>query len=817
MPNNKHVFLNNEKTNNPRFNRQRGWKKKEEDEPEILPQPKFIKDFQKERFRVDSISFYSQRKLRNEIRRIKFPGHIDLVRIFFHTTFNTDLHKKFEQRYGLSPVGYSHYNKTVIFEILKEDLFAKFEEHINQVVVSADGTAYEGQPFNLIALILKFEFIGTNYRLLTSREKGILLTFISSSNIVYSLQKEKLFEYLKDESIVFSVNPSSPDIVEIQEIAKADSKFIAENFDIVRMITSTRALKIRPGQYGLVRREYGFTLNIPGGLTTVGIIDTGISKIEPIRDLIIDSYYDHSAKGAFWDEAGHGTMVAGLIIIGDEFQKAVKNNYDAKAKVMVIKALHFTDDDINIPQLLNDIRDAKRNYGVRLFNMSLNIPTAKKYNDTYSQFAYELDKLAYEEDILIFISVGNFDIDSLTDLVIKEPHPDHDYPTFFYNLNGISEAHSCQNTNISEPAESLNNISIGALAGNIERGDNTDISPNNLSPAYYTRKFHFDYTQSINKQPLRRNQNNKHLNKPDLVFDGGDLFEYEAGIEILRSPHAEGEKYFGRSCGTSLATPLVTSYAAEILNNYPNLKTQTVKALLINSAAYFKKNDLPEFRSSTEALLKSLVGFGKPEKSSLLSSDDNSITFVIEDEIIVGEILKIPIILPAYLKDNGNKLKFDISLCYSFLPVKDNHLNYLPLHISFNLMKNLDIKVVAEKEQTEYGIKSGFSWSEDHHGIENRIFSNAQFKSYTLQSSDLDKLGDSIAIGVRCLAKEEIPETHSTHLKREKHSFSIVMKIRELPENKASSQLYSEMITCNHILNIAETEGDAALEIEIES
>ncbi|WP_255415844.1 S8 family serine peptidase [Terrimonas sp.] len=352
------------------------------------------------------------------------------------------------------------------------------------------------------------------------------------------------------------------------------------------------------------------------------------------------------------------------------------------------------------------------------------------------------------------------------------------------------------------------------MAGNLEDGDNTDVTPNNLSPAYYTRKFHFDYSQPVNKQPLRRNQSNKHLNKPDLVFDGGDLFKYEAGIEILRSPMADGEKYYGRSCGTSLSTPLVTSYAAEILNTYPSLRTQTVKALLINSASYFKKNNLPEFRISTESVLKSLVGFGKPQKDKLLSTDNNSIIFLVEDEIEIGQILTIPIILPSYLKETGNKLKFDISLCYSFLPVKDNHLNYLPLYISFNLVQNTDIKIVAEKDHAVYGIKTGFSWSEDHHGIENRIFSNAQFKSYTLQSNDLNAVGDSIALGVRCLAKEEIPATHLSHLKSRKHYFSVAMRVTELPENKASNQLYSEMIACNDILNIAETAGDATIELE---
>lgn len=814
MPDNKHVFLINEKADNPKFKRQRGWKNKEDDEPAVPPQPKFIKDFQKERFRADNISFYAQQKLRRETRQIKFPKYIDLVRIYFHTIFNADLIKKFEERYGLSPVSFSHYNKTVVFEIIDEKLFLNFEKHIEQVIESPDETPYDNQPFNLIALILKFEFIGANYRLLTSREKGILITLISSSNTVFTEQKDNLFKFLETEKIPYTYNPAAPDIIEIGNIKKAGTKFIADNFDIIRIITSTRALKVRPGEYGAVRREYGFTIDSAEHLTLVGIIDTGITKIEPLNDIIASTNYDHTGKGAFWDETGHGTMVAGLVALGDDFQKTIKENYAAKAKLITIKALHFTDDDINIPQLLNDIRDAKRNHGVRLFNMSLNIPSAKLYNDTYCQFAYELDKLAYEEDILIFISVGNFDKDSLHDLVITDTHPDHDYPTFFYNLNGTSQVHRCQNTNISEPSESLNNISVGALAGNLEDVDNTDVTPNNLSPAYYTRKFHFDYAQPVNKQPLRRNQNNKHLNKPDLVFDGGDLFKYEAGIEILRSPMADGEKYYGRSCGTSLATPLVTSYAAEILNNYPSLRTQTVKALLINSATYYKKNNLPDFRTSTEAVLKSLVGFGKPQKSNLLSTDNNSIIFIVEDQIEVGQILTIPIILPSYLKDTGNKLKFDISLCYSFLPIKDNHLNYLPLYISFNLVQNTDIKTVAEKDQAEYGIKSGFSWSEDHHGIENRIFSNAQYKSYILQSTDLNVVDDSIAVGVRCLVKEEIPATHAAHLKGKKHNFSAVLRITELPENKASNQLYSQMIACNDVLNIVEAEGDATIEIE---
>lgn len=811
---NNHVYLINEKSTNPKFKRKRGYTIKEDEQLEPSLEPKSIKEFQKERLRVDMVSFYSQRKQRNEKRNFEFPQNIDLVRIYFHCVFNFDLNKKFQERYGLSPISYSHFNRTVLFEIIDDSLFNVFEEHIRLVIASPEETPYEGKSFNLIALILKFEFWGTNQRLLTSRENGILLTMVSSANLVSDTQKRTLIEHLIEEDIEFTYLEETPDLIEITAISKEKARFIADNFDVVKLVTSTRVLRVRPTDYGTVRRDYGFTLTTKDSLPLVGIIDTGISTIEPLRPLIENNHFDHTGKGAFWDEAEHGTMVAGLVIIGDDFHKEVLRSYQAKAKVIVIKAIHFPEDEINIPRLIWDIKEAKRNCGVRLFNMSLNIPSPKKYNDTFSQFAYELDRLSYEEDILIFMSVGNFDKNSLEDLLINDVHPDHDYPTFFYNLNRTTPFHSCENTNISEPSESLNNVSVGALAGNLESEDFTDASPNSLSPAYYTRKFHFDHSQPINKQPLRRNQDNKHLNKPDFVFEGGDLFLFEAGIEVLRTPQSEEEKYFGRSCGTSLSTPLVTSYAAEILSIYPSLRTQTVKALLINSASYCKKSSLPDFRNSTDSLLKKLVGFGKPQKDSLLTTDDNTIIFIIEDEISVGEILTIPLFLPEYLKGCGNKLKFDISLCYSFLPVKDNHLNYLPLYMSFNIIKNVEIEVAANKDQTYYGIKAGFSWSEDHHGIENRIFSNAQSKSYTLQPSDIVALGDSLAIGIRCLAKSDIPEVDSQHLNSSTHKFSVVVRISEIAKERVSNMLYSAMIECNDVVNIADIDLEGTIDVE---
>lgn len=225
-----------------------------------------------------------------------------MVRIHFYTVFNYDLNKKFNERYGLNPVEYSFFNKTVTFEIINQDLFRNFETHLNEVINSADETSYENKPFNLIALILRFEFISTRLRLLTSKETGILLTLISSANITYRIQKEALLGYLREQGLEISYNELFPDLVELKNITRDQNKFIADNFDIVRIITSTRALNIRPGTYGPVRREFGFTVTVPDNIVSVGVIDTGINRIEPLQNVVLDSSYDHTATTAYWDE-----------------------------------------------------------------------------------------------------------------------------------------------------------------------------------------------------------------------------------------------------------------------------------------------------------------------------------------------------------------------------------------------------------------------------------------------------------------------------------------------------------------------------------
>lgn len=813
MANNPHKYLRNEQGKNHGFKKQRGFSNpKVEDEDE--PLPPVIKPFQKDKLRLSTALLYRQRRIRREEKTLNIPVNIDLIRIHFFTVFGLDLQKKFLEKYGLSVVEYTAFNKTVLFELTNETQFGLFVGHIQQVVESPDNDSYEGKAYNLIALINNFEFITDKHRLGAISEKGFLISLISSVNQGSVTQKQLLFAFLRDQTRTISYNESFPDILEVKELSRIQLSSLVRNFDIIKHISGTRPIKLRPGMFGEERREYGFEVDTPDNLPVVGIIDTGVSSIEPLRNLFAGIAYDHTGTGAYWDESGHGTMVAGLVVFGDDFPTQILQRYRAKAKIAIIKPIHNDDDTIDIPRLLNDIRDAKRVHGVRLFNMSLNLNIVKPYNDSFSPFAYELDKLTFEEDIMILLSVGNYKSDDLKILLNERYHPSHDYPSFFYDLNSTSEDHSCWFTNIQEPSESLNNISIGALAGNLEGNNTSDTTPANEYPAYYSRKFHFDQSQLVNGTQLQRNQNNKHLNKPDIVFEGGDLFRDNAGIEVLRSPLANSEKYYARSCGTSLATPLVASLAADILFTYPGLSTQSVKALLINNTFSAAGKLPPAFQNQPINLYKKLTGFGRPAKDNLLFTDNNTAVWIIEDTIDNDELKVIPIKVPSFIAEAGNKLHVEATLCYSFLPVKDNHLNYLPLHISFGFFKNMDAGTIGTSDASTYRIKNAISWSEDFHGVEKRLFSNSQKHSFNIQPTDLAKIGNEISIAVRCIGKAEIPLINRQYIENGNHKFSIVIAISEIPENKASGRLYAELNAINEVENIAIL--DASIDIELE-
>lgn len=122
--NNKHVYLKNKKQQHSGFNRKRGFKPQE---PKEVAEEPTIKQFQVANLRDYYTSFTQSFASRNANRTIEFPEYIDLIEIRFFLIFNRDLKNKFFQKYGIVPVSYNDFNRTVIFEIVDENLFNVFK------------------------------------------------------------------------------------------------------------------------------------------------------------------------------------------------------------------------------------------------------------------------------------------------------------------------------------------------------------------------------------------------------------------------------------------------------------------------------------------------------------------------------------------------------------------------------------------------------------------------------------------------------------------------------------------------------------------
>src|SRR5690606_8262674 len=106
-------------------------------------------------------------------------------------------------------------------------------------------------------------------------------------------------------------------------------------------------------------------------------------------------------------------------------------------------------------------------------------------------------------------------------------------------------------------------------------------------------------------------------------------------------------EFFAKATGTSYSAPLIANLAAKILNVYPALRMQSVKALIINAAS--TPNLATFFDNLPKPVTHHILGYGIPEIKESIFSDDNSVTIVLEDEILPDRIKSYPIHIPEYL------------------------------------------------------------------------------------------------------------------------------------------------------------------------
>jgi hypothetical protein len=131
--------------------------------------------------------------------------------------------------------------------------------------------------------------------------------------------------------------------------------------------------------------------------------------------------------------------------------------------------------------------------------------------------------------------------------------------------------------------------------------------------------------------------------KPDVVFEGGNVGKDNYGavgvpaLNLLTTNNVPNESLFTTTNATSAALALCARMAGQIKSIYPELRPETVRALIVHSAEWteaMKRMYLPAIGKPTKRDYVHLIrhcGWGAPDLDCALWSAGNSLTLIVED------------------------------------------------------------------------------------------------------------------------------------------------------------------------------------------
>jgi hypothetical protein len=354
----------------------------------------------------------------------------------------------------------------------------------------------------------------------------------------------------------------------------------------------------------------------------VTILDTGIAQGHPLILPVMPStsLYAYDQAWGVQDSHGHGTAMAGLALYGDLFEILSSNELvEVTHSIESVKILPpgagnnqpelygaITSYAVALPEI--DAPERRRVYCLAVTSAD------KEYHGKPSSWSATIDQLCAAEDLhsrLIVCAAGNIrgEISRST----------------YLSQNDTAE--------IEDPAQSWNAITAGAYTENTVLIDDRfsgwtatapmgDLCPTSRTSVAWDRQW-----------PL----------KPDVVFEGGNLAsQSDTGsasvvddLSLITTNRSFNLRLFCRFGETSAASALASKLSAEIYSEYPNLRAETVRGLIIHVATWTPAMTarLGQGRKSDKALMLRRYGYGVPRIQDALRSARNDFTMIIEDII----------------------------------------------------------------------------------------------------------------------------------------------------------------------------------------
>jgi subtilase family protein len=349
----------------------------------------------------------------------------------------------------------------------------------------------------------------------------------------------------------------------------------------------------------------------------IGIIDGGIAPL--LGPWILGS---HGVLAPDHQDRDHGTFIGGLLVAAKQLNGERVCGEEDGCRLFDISVFpdaakpetfaNYYPKGLGdfIREISSGVAAAKKEHGIRVFNMSLNLQDPVQ-DDDYGIIASLLDRIADANDVVFVISAGNLDGPDCRQEWQKNPQ----------DVLKYLAARRCRET-VLQPSESSRSIAVGAL------------NPPGCAPGL----------EGVPAAYSRRGPGLRVGVKPDVGHFGGAR-PRGTTVTGLKAWDSAGVVTHGH--GTSYAAPLVAKSLASLEAHVATPMTrETLIGMLIHSC------DLPPALGSKELreVARQFAGFGMPNSSTaMLDTPDHCITLVFADVLLSRQRLQFDFAWPQGL------------------------------------------------------------------------------------------------------------------------------------------------------------------------
>ena len=364
------------------------------------------------------------------------------------------------------------------------------------------------------------------------------------------------------------------------------------------------------------------------GIVSVCLLDTGLTWAHPLLEQSTDIEHIQTVDSAWGirDHQGHGTEMAGVALYHD-LKRALLSSAKLKVSHEIESVKILPPAGKNNPELygaitaqaaaLAEIANPKAK---RVICMAVTAPAYNTLDGSPTSWSAAIDSItsgAEEngEKRLFVISAGNVDPNEFRSI----PYPD------------ANILH-----NVESPGQSWNAITVGAYSDDSKISDPIDpifrgfaplanggaLSPYSATSPGWNKKW-----------PI----------KPEVLFHGGNVasngsdYSNYPDLSLLTTNYRPQTKLFSTIWATSAATAQAAHFCAKLLNEYPDIWPETVRALMIHSAGWtdeMKKQFCSEdTKTKGRRNLLRCCGYGIPNLQKAIQCMSNSVNMVIQGEL----------------------------------------------------------------------------------------------------------------------------------------------------------------------------------------